>query len=172
MAPHLFPPRKRRTRQHVIADQSINHVERFVIDEGHIAQRQERDYGYDLLLYTFDESGYIEPGVIYLQVKASETLAVSGTDPFFDLDVRDYHLWITERMPVYLILFDASRRRAFWSYVQKYFAENPSRRPKQGAKTVRTLVSSSQTLNRRAIARMRSAKQAILDEDRGVLYHV
>ena len=40
-------PRKQRTRQHVIADQSVNHVERFIIDEGHTAQRLEKDYGYD-----------------------------------------------------------------------------------------------------------------------------
>ncbi len=43
-------PKKQRTRQHVIADQSVNYVERFIIDEGHTAQRLERDYGYDLLL--------------------------------------------------------------------------------------------------------------------------
>src|SRR5262249_13218176 len=28
-------PRKRRTRQHIIAAQSVNYVERFIIDEGH-----------------------------------------------------------------------------------------------------------------------------------------
>ncbi len=50
-------PRKRRTRQHVIAAQSANHVERFIIDEGHTVQRAEYDYGYDLNLITYDEQG-------------------------------------------------------------------------------------------------------------------
>jgi hypothetical protein len=35
-------PRKRRTRRHVIADQGVNYVERFIIDEGHTAQRLEK----------------------------------------------------------------------------------------------------------------------------------
>ena len=50
MAKQIFTLRKRRTREHVIADQSVNYVERFIIDAGHTAQRMEKDYGYDLLL--------------------------------------------------------------------------------------------------------------------------
>ncbi len=57
MARKSFAPRKQRTREHVIADQSVNHVERFIIDEGHTAQRMEKDYGYDLVLMTYDEQG-------------------------------------------------------------------------------------------------------------------
>ncbi len=60
MARKIIGPRKRRTREHVIADQSVNHVERYVIDEGHVAQRIERDYGYDMYLFTFDKEGYVE----------------------------------------------------------------------------------------------------------------
>jgi len=83
-------PRKQRTRQHVIADQSINYVERFVIDAGYTAQRTEKDYGYDLTLYTYDDRGFVELGLAYLQFKASETLAHSGRDYVYDLDIRDY----------------------------------------------------------------------------------
>jgi hypothetical protein len=75
-----FPggPRKRRTRQHIIADQSVNHVERFIIDEGHTATRMPNDYGYDLLMMTFDEKGHAEPGLVFLQLKASDSLARGG----------------------------------------------------------------------------------------------
>jgi hypothetical protein len=45
MARQRIGPRKRRTRQHVIADLSVHHVEGFVLAEGHTAQRVERDYG-------------------------------------------------------------------------------------------------------------------------------
>jgi len=55
----------------VIADQSLNYVERFVIDEGHTAQRQEHDYGYDLGVITYDKDGYVEPGLFYLQLKSA-----------------------------------------------------------------------------------------------------
>jgi hypothetical protein len=158
MAKKIFGPRKRRTRQHVIADQSVNHVERFIIEEGHTAQRLEKDYGYDLFLFTYDEQGYVEPGLVSLQFKAAERSQAIGSDWVFDLDIRDYNLWMLERWPVILILFDASRRRAVWLLVQRYFHEDAARRPKKGAKTVRVRVPRHQVVNRRAISKMRDLK--------------
>lgn len=152
-------PRKRRTRQHVIADQSLNFVERFIIDEGHTAQRLERDYGYDLLLFTFDERGYTETGSALLQLKASESLELSGTGYVFQLDIRDYNLWMMERMPVFLVLFDAGRRRAYWLHIQGYFQTDPVRRPGSRVKSVRVRVPKHQVVNQRAIARMREIKR-------------
>ena len=61
----------------MIADQSVNHVERFIIDEGHTVQRVEKDYGYDLILFTYDGQGYAEPGLVCLQLKAAESLQVA-----------------------------------------------------------------------------------------------
>jgi hypothetical protein len=158
MGKKIFGPRKRRTRQHVIADQSVNHVERFIIDEGHTAQRVEKDYGYDLLLFTYDEQGYAEPDYLPLQLKAAESLQAVGPDYVFDVDIRDYNLWMWGVMPVILILFDASRRRAFWLSVRNYFNENEAHRPKKGAKTVRVHVPGRQVVNQRAIAKMRDLK--------------
>jgi hypothetical protein len=151
--------RKQRTRQHVIADLSVHHVERFVLEEGHTAQRLSSDYGYDLIMFTYDENGYIEPGAVFFQFKASETLAVVGNDYVFDLDIRDYRLWMLERAPVVLILFDASRKRAYWLAIQDYFRKNVTCQPKKGAKTVRVHVAERQVVNRRAIAKMRDLKQ-------------
>jgi hypothetical protein len=158
MARQFLGPRKQRTRQHVIADQSAHYVEGFILDEGHTAQRLERDYGYDLVLFTYDERGYVEPGLVFLQLKAAEELQAVGSDYVFDLDVRDYNLWMLEEMPVILILFDATRRRATWLSVQHYFREDEARRPKKGAKTVRVRVPMRQRVNRRAIAKMRELK--------------
>jgi hypothetical protein len=158
MARTMAVPRKRRTRQHVIADQSVNHVERFIIDEGHTAQRLEKDYGYDLLLFTYDERGYAEPGLVCLQLKAAETLPAVGAEFVFDLDIRDYNLWMAEKFPVILILFDASRRRAYWLDVQRYFHGEAAHRPKGGAKSIRVRVPARQTVTRRAVARMRARK--------------
>jgi hypothetical protein len=151
-------PRKQRTRQHVIADQSVNHVERFILDEGHTAQRLGADYGYDLVMQTFDGQGYVEPGLVFFQLKASESLARSGNDFAFDLDVRDYNLWKVERSPVILVLFDAGGRRAYWVHVQGYFADHPFRQPRKGAKTIRLLVPRGQVVGRRAVAKWCKAK--------------
>jgi hypothetical protein len=144
----------------------VNYVERFIIDAGHTVQRVEKDYGYDLLLFTFNEQGYAEPGLAFLQLKASETFEPSGNDVAFDLDVRDYHLWMMNRMPVVLVLFEASRRRAYWLHVQAYFQAHAARRPRPGARTVRVRVPTRQLLNRRAIARMRRLVQAAIDRGR------
>jgi hypothetical protein len=143
----------------VIADQAVNHVERFIIEEGHTVQRLEKDYGYDLILMTFDEMGYVEPGLVWLQVKAKEKLQSGGSDYVFDMEVRDYNLWVLEDMPVILVLFDASRKRAYWSDIQAYFLEHKTRRPKQGADHVRVRIPKQQGVTRRAIKRMRELKR-------------
>src|ERR1043165_7870164 len=105
MASQLLHPRKQRTREHIIADLSVHHVEGFILEEGHTAQRLGSDYGYDLIAWTFDERGYAEPGAIYFQLKAMETLQEHGRDYVYDLDIRDYHLWLREKSPVILVLF-------------------------------------------------------------------
>ena len=46
--------RKRRTREHIIADLSVNHVERAILRAGHTTQRVLQDYGFDLYLTTYD----------------------------------------------------------------------------------------------------------------------
>jgi hypothetical protein len=155
----LFNPRKQRTRQHVIADQSIHHVKGFVLDEGHTAQEVSRDYGYDLVVTTYDLEGFLEPGMVLFQVKATETLRAFSNCYVYDVDIRDYNTWITERNPVILVLFEASRRKACWLAIQKYFRENITHRPKTGAKTVRVRVPIRQVLNRRAIKVMRELKR-------------
>lgn len=167
MADKIRGPRKQRTRQHVIADLSVHYLEGFILEAGHTAQRFSSDYGYDLLVSTFDEQGYVEPGSIYCQVKAMESLGASGTDYLFDLDMRDYNLWIKEKMPVLLILFDASRRRAYWLAVQQYFNEDNARQPKKGTKAVRVRVPKRQTINDRAIAKMRELKWEAIRQEQG-----
>lgn len=159
MTTQILGPRKRRTRQHVIADLSVHHVERFVLEEGHSVQRLGSDYSYDLLLRTFDDNGYAEPGLVYIQVKAAESLQLVGSEYVFDVDIRDYNLWVREEMPVILMLFDVSKRKAFWLAVQAYFRKDPARRPKQSAKSIRVKIPRRQIVNRRAIQSIRELKQ-------------
>jgi hypothetical protein len=112
-------------------------------------------------MMTFDEKGYTEPGLIFLQLKASETLARSGENYTYDLDVRDYNLWVVERFPVILVLYEAATQRAFWVHIQGYFADNPFRQPKKGAKTVRVLIGRRQIVSHRAVAKWRGFKGVV-----------
>ena len=113
----------------------------------------------------------MEPGAVYIQLKAVEKLEASGTDYIFDLDVRDSNLWMLELMPVILVLFDASRRKAYCLHIQRYFRQDPARQPQQAAKTVRVRVPKPQAVNRRAIAKMRGLKQEILNPPMRTAWH-
>ena len=151
-------PRKRRTREHVIADLSVHHVEGFILHEGHTAQRLDQDYGYDLVIITYDTHSYIEAGALFVQLKAAERLQRVKADYVFDLDIRDYNLWTLNRVPVILILYDASQNQAFWLPIQRYFHEDAARRPKKGAKTVRVRIPNTHRVDRGAISQMRELK--------------
>jgi hypothetical protein len=160
MATKIYGPRKCRTRQHVIADQSVHHVEGFILDEGHTAAEVYRDYGYDLVMSTFDEQGFAEAGLIFLQIKATDQLRETDGAYVFDLDIRDYNLWMREQMPVILVLYDSSHRRTFWLSVKDFFLEELDRRPKIDARTIRVRIPKKQRVNRRAVAKWRLLKQA------------
>src|SRR5690349_14417014 len=97
--------RKKRTRQHVIADLGVNYVERQILMSGHTVERVVYDYGYDLLMFTFDASGYTESGYVGLQVKATEAV-LEDSDTLITLPVQRAHLiqWLSERLPVILIV--------------------------------------------------------------------
>ena len=140
----------------------MNYVERVILDEGHSVASPASDYGYDLVMRTHDPDGYAERGVVYFQLKSSDNFVASRGIYSFDMDIRDYNLWRAERLPVVLILFDALTRKAFWLHVQQYFRDNPTRRPRPGAKTIRVFVDPRRPVNRRAIRKMRIAKEDIL----------
>lgn len=70
--------RKRRTQEHVIADLSVNHVERFILRCGWTAERTQHDYGIDLFMETFTDNGEVENGRILLQLKATDSLRRSA----------------------------------------------------------------------------------------------
>ena len=63
---------KQRTREHIIADLSVNHAERAFLLAGYTIDRVFADYGYDLIIRTFDDAGHLEPGLICVQMKASD----------------------------------------------------------------------------------------------------
>ncbi len=74
------------------------------------------------------------------------------------LDIRDYNLWMLEKTPVILVLYDAGERSAYWVAIQQYFREDAARRPRRGGKRVRVRVPEDQLVDRQAIARIRYLK--------------
>ena len=112
--------RKRRTREHVIADLSVNHVERFALLCGFSVERVRFDYGIDLIVHTYNRQGEIENGRILFQLKASDRLRLSqdGSTVQCRLARADLNYWLGETMPVILIQYDARNDRAYWIHIQ------------------------------------------------------
>jgi hypothetical protein len=108
--------RKRRTREHIIADLSVHHVEGLVLRRGWTVERFLHDYGYDLVLYTYNEQGEPEAGNVLFQLKATDNLASYETQEgiSWKIDVRDLRLWHDEIMPVILVVYDTSEEVAYW----------------------------------------------------------
>lgn len=171
MAGKLPTPRKQRTRDHVVADLGLNYLERFILKAGHTAHRVEQDYGYDLILITYDEQGFVEPGHVLIQLKSSARLARTGPDFSHDVDIRDYNLWTIELMPVFLVFYDESCERGYWVHVQEYFEGAKARRPRAGAKTVRVRVTARNKLSVRAMAEMRQRKLELYQRKQGTPFY-
>ncbi len=127
MARMISGPRKRRTREHIIADLSINYFERQVLLTGHTAERIVHDYGLDMVVLTYFDAGEPEAGLIYAQVKATDQLELVGNGRFVSCRIERAHLrgWLPETFPVILIVYDAIHDRAWWLYIQAAFTGTP-----------------------------------------------
>lgn len=121
-------PGKLRTRAHVLADLSINYVERQVLLCGFSVDRVQHDYGYDLTMTTYHDSGEIQPGPIYIQVKATDRLPrlADGRTISWLISRRDLKLWLQETYPVILVVYHGQRETAYWMHIQAYFASQGS----------------------------------------------
>ncbi len=108
-----------------MADLSANHVEKVALLCGYAVERVRQDYGLDLAIFTFDEHGFRESGVVWMQLKATDHLKPSRTAKavLVRLERKDVLAWIAEAYPVILVLYDATGDRAYWLSIQKYFAD-------------------------------------------------
>jgi hypothetical protein len=156
-------PTTRRTRQHVIAAMGLIHVLKGFIDKGHTADQPREDYGYDLIAETFDENGYLEDGDIRIQIKDTDQLHKLRRGNFLLCRIKKehYNLWIRARMPVFLIQYDAQQKKAYWLYIQAYFTDDASRKPKGGAKTLTVRIPLANEFTEDTVDYMRARKAAI-----------
>jgi hypothetical protein len=164
LARHLINlPRKKRTREHVLADLSANHVEKVALNCGHAVDRVWHDYGLDLALYTFDKRGYLQSGVVWIQVKATDKpkRTQDGSAVLARIQRRDVLAWIADVYPVILVLYDAQRDRAYWISVQSYFAGAQAFGKLKG-QTITVPIPTVNVLNERAIREFARQKAAVL----------
>lgn len=155
------PRRKKRTREHVIADLGVNHVQRQVLLCGYTLEEIHRDYGLDLVMFTYNEQGESEPDMVLIQIKATDRLA-RGRDRMtvsFRVAQRDLMRWACETMPVILALYDAPNDVAYWLHIQGYLEEEG--RPREGGQTVTLRWPLSQVFDPEAVRRIAALKAAL-----------
>jgi hypothetical protein len=165
--------RKQRTREHIIADLSTNYVERLILVNGFSVERVEKDYGYDLIMFTYDSHGEIENGQVYLQLKATDKLhQVNPQSIAFSVATKDLNLWINEPLPVFFILYDAAQKTAYWLYIQAYFAKHQAQ-INLTQQSITLYFSITDKLTETTVKQFRQYKNAILKQLQGrVTHHV
>ena len=135
MAKKKIEPGKRRTREHVIADLSVNFVERQILMCGCTAEKIFHDYGIDLIMFTYNDGGVAEPGEVFLQLKATDKIKILKDGIRLSIPIERAHLknWVKHWAPVILVVYDAKKDCAYWLYIQaahqkKKFPVNSSKR--------------------------------------------
>lgn len=118
--------RKRRTREHIVADLGYNHFEKHVLLAGHVLTKITSDYGYDGLVNTFDSNGEIEHNFFLMQVKSTENIRFSPKHNGFEINLskRDLSHWLFNPIVVVVVLFDLKEEIAYYLHIQDYIYKN------------------------------------------------
>jgi hypothetical protein len=158
--------RKRRTREHVIADLSVNYVEKCILQCGWTVQRLSPDYGLDLLMNTFNRRGEIETGEVRFQLKATDSINVIRHHKAIAVRVewRDLVYWLNDWMPVILVVYDAKGDRAWWLHVQESVRELGRSTRFGPSATVAVHLPLANALDTAAIRQFRKYRDAVLAE--------
>jgi hypothetical protein len=165
--------RKRRTREHVIADLSRNHVERFASLAGYATSVPASDYGTDLNVYTFAQDGQVENGYVSIQLKATDAPNYLSDGEHVSFPVERAHLesWLREPSPVILVLYDALREKAYWLYVQRYFEQAEGFELASAGRTVAVRLRVEDVMSVEAIRSFRTFKERVLAQAQGTIHH-
>jgi len=157
----------------VIADLSVNYVERQALRAGHTAQRIVHDYGLDVIISTYTDDGEPEVGLIYSQVKATDALRKVSNGRFVTCQIERAHLrgWLAETYPVILIVYDAPNDRAYWHYFRAAFTGAHRFREARGSAELTVRIPANQVLDPAAVRLFRTYRQRIQDQTAGVIHH-
>ncbi|MBC7808558.1 MAG: DUF4365 domain-containing protein [Akkermansiaceae bacterium] len=145
---------KQRTREHVIADLSVNYAERQFLLAGCTIDRVVADYGYDMIVRTFDDAGHLELAYVAVQMKASDAPDYSQNSGFVTVrvDERDEWAWRNDPFPVALIFYDAAKDVAYYVHYQTV--------PETTRRSVR--IPTANRFDDKAARQLRTAKNVLL----------
>jgi hypothetical protein len=157
----------------VIADLSAYHVERQALLCGYSVEQIRHDYGIDLLLTTYNDSGEYENGEIRVQLKATDHLKVSSDGQYVTVRVEreDLHCWLGELMPVVLAVYDAHADVAYWLYVQECLEAQPGFNLHKAPARVTVRLPRANVIDQAAVRQFAAYRDAIFAQAQGVIRH-
>jgi hypothetical protein len=157
----------------VIADLSINYVERQVLLCGHTVEEWLRDYGIDLVLVPFNAQGEVEEGEVHLPIKATDhlKLVASGSMIAYRLQRSDVVFWLRKPLPLILVVYDATADVAYWLYVQAYFAGRAGRNIRKGSATLTVRIPRNDVLNQQAVQQFVRFRDQVMAQIEGRVRH-
>jgi hypothetical protein len=161
--------RKRRTREHIIADLGVNYFERFVLRRGHTATRINSDYGVDLLVNTFTEQGEVENEAIRVQLKSGDNPSLIEGRIALRTERRDLEFWYAELLPVVLVFYHAGEDQAYWLHMQEYLRNIPNFNVARIGQTYTIYFNRNQLVSDEAIDRIVQQKRETLSRVREAL---
>ena len=139
---------------------------------GHYVTQPGRDYGIDLLVSMHDKDGFEEAGNSLIQLKATDRpRTLRNGDATFSIEIKHYHSWLSQLLPVYLILYDAVREIAYWQYIQAYFEEDKTRRPRSRANSVTVRFPRENLFGDETVAYIGNRQRSVMAKAKGVIEH-
>ena len=151
-----------------------NHVERFILLRGHAPDEPKPDYGYDIVITTFDykgaadfKSGEVENGSVYVQLKSTDHLRLGKKDPStisFSVERRHVVHWKDEVWPVILIVYSVAHDRAYWLHVQPHLKSQGFQMPSKDQKSITVHLSTSNVVDEAAIDTFRRYKADVISK--------
>lgn len=165
--------RKRRTREHVVADLSANHVERNALLCGFSVERTFHDYGIDQTVTTYDRRGQIENGLILIQLRGTDRPKFLDGGRAVECRLERSHLahWLEEPMPFIVVRYDARKNIGYWLYLQAYFEARPDFDLARAPARVTVPIPCRNVVSRAAMRRFARYKNAVLAQVGGRIHH-
>ena len=136
-------------------------------------ERIEHDYGIDLVMFTYDTSGEIENGQVFIQLKATDKLSLleDGTMITYSVKRSDLELWLKEPMPCILVLYDTVSDIAYWMYLQAYFENKPDFDLAQVNDTITVHIHSTKVVDEAAVKRFATFRDDVLRQVDSLIRH-
>ena len=80
-------------------------------------------------------------------------------------------MWENEPYPIFLVLYDATKKFAYYLYLQEYFTAPSAKKPKPTAKSMTVRVPVEIEFTERTVDYMRERKAAVLLQIQGRVKH-